>query len=159
MVKLLLILCIIIILTVAWIIGLKIYKTQKFIQKRRKSQAPDQGASIRDSSYIKNDEIVVVHVDAYEQQLFDDIADLFMEQEQLYAIDHAEKVEDAGFRKMPVCSKTQIRKLDLEEWSIYWTFYDQSLEYYVGKYGVFYAHVDRFGAEHKHEIRRQGTFS
>ena len=69
------------------------------------------------------------------------------------------QVQAEVFRKMPVSSKTQIRKMDLGEWSIYWTFYDQSLEYYVGKYGVFYAHVDRFGEEHKHDIRTQGRFS
>lgn len=51
-------------------------------------------------------------------------------------------------------SGTQIRQMDLGEWSIFWNFYDQSLEYYVGRYGVFYAHVDRFGEEHRHEIRR-----
>ena len=62
-------------------------------------------------------------------------------------------------RKMPGSAKSQIRKMDLGEWSIYWALGGQSLEYYAGKYGVFYAHVDRFGAERRQEIRVQDSAS
>lgn len=64
-------------------------------------------------------------------------------------------IQEDVLRKMPAKTQTQIRQLDLSEWSIYWTFYDQSLEYYVGRYGVFYTHVDRFGQEHKFEIKER----
>jgi AcrR family transcriptional regulator len=47
----------------------------------------------------------------------------------------------------------QIRKMDLNEWSIFWSFYDQSLEYYVSRYGMFYTHIDRSGREHKKSHR------
>lgn len=159
MVKLLLVLCVVIVVTVTWIIAFKVYKVQKFRQKHSKYQAPDKPASVSESEYIKSDETLVFLVDAYEQQLFDNIAELFMQEGLRYEIEQAKSVQDKVFRKMPVCSKTQIRQLDLEEWSIYWTFYDQSLEYYAGKYGVFFAHVDRFGIEHKHEIRTQGVLN
>ena len=62
-------------------------------------------------------------------------------------------------RKMPANSTSQIRKMDLGEWSIYWALGGQSLEYYAGKYGVFYAHVDRFGAERRQECRVQDSAS
>ena len=54
--------------------------------------------------------------------------------------------------KMPAKTQTQIRKMDLNEWSIFWSFYDQSLEYYVSRYGMFYTHIDRSGREHKKAI-------
>lgn len=159
MVKLLLMLCVVIVITVAWVIGFKIYKTHKMSQKWRKYQAPEKRASVTDTAAAERGGDAVAVVDAYEQQLFDDIAALFMEGGEWHDIADAAQVQAEVFRKMPVSSKTQIRKMDLDEWSIYWTFYDQSLEYYVGKYGVFYAHVDRFGEEHKHDIRTQGRFS
>lgn len=159
MVNLLMMLCVLIVITVAWILGFKIYKTQKMSQKWRQYQAPEKRASVSDAETAERTAEPIAVVDAYEQQLFDDIAALFIEDGQLYDIADAEFVQAAVFRKMPVCSKTQIRKMDLDEWSIYWAFYDQSLEYYVGKYGVFYAHVDRFGEEHKHDIRAQGSYS
>lgn len=159
MVKLLLMLCILIVIAVAWMIGIKIYKTRRMLKQWRKYQAPARGASVTDVQDAAREEETAAVVDAYEQQLFDDIAALFMQEGQLHALADAEQVQADVFRKMPVSSKTQIRKMDLEEWSIYWTFYDQSLEYYVGKYGVFYAHVDRFGEEHKQDIRAQSCFS
>ena len=55
--------------------------------------------------------------------------------------------------KMPAKTQTQIRKMDLNEWSIFWNFYDQSLEYYVSRYGMFYTHIDRSGREHKKSHR------
>lgn len=157
MVKLLLMLCVLIVLISAWIIGIKMYKTQNMLKKWRKYQAPEKRASLTETELVREQDSVA-EVDAYEQQLFDDIAEIFMSEAVTHDIADAEQVQAQVFRKMPVSSKTQIRKMDLEEWSIYWTFYDQSLEYYVGKYGIFYAHVDRFGIEHKHEIRIQSSF-
>lgn len=154
MVKLLLMLCVLMVIAAAWMIALKMYKTQKFIQKRNQYQAPAKRASVTEAEPEKRGEEPVQLADAYEQQLFDDIAALLMTadlHDRQYKFAEAEQLQADVFRKMPVCSKTQIRQLDLEEWSIYWTFYEQSLEYYVGKYGVFYTHVDRFGAEHKYE--------
>ena len=148
-------LCVVIVITVAWVIGFKIYKTQKMSQKWRKYQAPEKRASVTDTAAAERGGDAVAVVDAYEQQLFDDIAALFMERGKWHDIADAAQVQTEVFRKMPVSSKTQIRKMDLGEWSIYWTFYDQSLEYYVGRYGVFYTHIDRFGCEHKCEFKEQ----
>lgn len=93
-------------------------------------------------------------VDAYELELFDDVAQLFFQhQVQIQDRSEAEQLQQELLRKMPMHTGTQIRQMDLGEWSIFWNFYDQSLEYYVGRYGVFYAHVDRFGEEHRQEIR------
>ena len=50
-------------------------------------------------------------------------------------------------RKMPAKTQTRIADTDLGEWAIYWTFYEQSLEYYVSQYGIFITHVDREGRE------------
>ena len=64
-------------------------------------------------------------------------------------------IQQEVLNKMPAKAHTQIRYLDLGEWSIYWSFYEQSLEYYVGKYGIFISHVDRFGQEHKYNNSEQ----
>ncbi|MDM1759347.1 hypothetical protein [Acinetobacter sp. 251-1] len=54
---------------------------------------------------------------------------------------------------MPAKTNSQIGEFDLGEWCIYWNYRQQSLEYYVGKYGIFYTHVDRFGIEHRNEMK------
>ncbi|MEB6563864.1 MULTISPECIES: hypothetical protein [Acinetobacter] len=96
-------------------------------------------------------EEVVEEVAEYEQQLFDDVAALFLSLKVSTSDpDDATTIQQELLNKMPAKAQTQIRQLDLGEWSIYWSFYQQSLEYYVGKYGVFITHVDRFGQEHKY---------
>ncbi|WP_168399057.1 hypothetical protein [Acinetobacter indicus] len=96
-------------------------------------------------------EEVIEEVAAYEQQLFDDVAALFLSLKASTSDpDDATTIQQELLNKMPAKAQTQIRQLDLGEWSIYWSFYQQSLEYYVGKYGVFITHVDRFGQEHKY---------
>ncbi|WP_104513390.1 hypothetical protein [Acinetobacter indicus] len=96
-------------------------------------------------------EEVIEEVAAYEQQLFDDVAALFLSLKVSTSDpDDATTIQQELLNKMPAKAQTQIRQLDLGEWSIYWSFYQQSLEYYVGKYGVFITHVDRFGQEHKY---------
>ena len=94
---------------------------------------------------------VVEEVAEYEQQLFDDIAEIFLSLKvSSRDPEDATAIQQELLNKMPAKAQTQIRQLDLGEWSIYWSFYQQSLEYYVGKYGVFITHVDRFGQEHKY---------
>ncbi|WP_180108433.1 hypothetical protein [Acinetobacter sp. YH12147] len=96
-------------------------------------------------------EEVIEEVAAYEQQLFDDVAALFLSLKVSTSDpDDATTIQQELLNKMPAKAQTQIRQLDLGEWSIYWSFYQQSLEYYVGKYGVFITHVDRLGQEHKY---------
>lgn len=96
----------------------------------------------------------VIEVDAYEQELFDDVATLFLDQAILLTVEEdATLMQSTLLVKMPAKTQTQIRKMDLNEWSIFWSFYDQSLEYYVSRYGMFYTHIDRSGREHKKSHR------
>ncbi|WP_111858340.1 hypothetical protein [Acinetobacter sp. CFCC 10889] len=89
-----------------------------------------------------------------EQLLFDDIAKMFFEQRlQSQYIDQAEQIQQQFLNKMPAKTNSQIGEFDLGEWCIYWNYHQQSLEYYVGKYGIFYTHVDRFGVEHQDEVK------
>ena len=92
---------------------------------------------------------VIDEVALYEQQLFDDVAGLFLESK-THEMEKAQAISIQAdvLKKMPVQTKSVIRNAELGEWSIYWGFYQQSLEYYVGKYGVFVTHVDRDGTEH-----------
>lgn len=156
MVKLLLLLCILTAAAAAWVIAVKIYKTQQFIRKLSKYAAPPERAGVTDAPPRARAE---QQADAEEQRLFDDIAELFMQRPQLHGLAEAEQLQASLLRKMPANSTSQIRKMDLGEWSIYWALGGQSLEYYAGKYGVFYAHVDRFGAERRQEIRVQDSAS
>ncbi|MGE8538656.1 MAG: hypothetical protein ACN6NI_05180 [Acinetobacter sp.] len=152
MFKLLLLLCIFLILNAVWIVGRKIYKTQRYLARQHPVK-PVQVSSITAQDSSQQAEQVHV-VDAYELELFDDIAQLFFQRQVLVQNRaQAEQLQQDVLQKMPLQSSTQIRQMDLGEWSIFWNFYDQSLEYYVGRYGVFYAHVDRFGVEHRQEIR------
>ena len=154
MFKLLLLLCIFLLFNAAWIVGRKIYKTQSYLSAQR-AEKPEQIASISEHVMTTHEEQVHL-VDAYELELFDDVAQLFF-QRQVHIENRAqaEQLQQELLQKMPMHSGTQIRQMDLGEWSIFWNFYDQSLEYYVSRYGVFYAHVDRFGEEHRQEIRRE----
>lgn len=84
------------------------------------------------------------------QILFDDVARLFMQQ----CIEQRDSravfaMRDDLLSKLPKDTQHEVRRLDLDEWSIYLTFSTQSYEYYIGRYGVFQLHVDRFGEEHK----------
>lgn len=87
-----------------------------------------------------------------EQLLFDEVAKLLFEQQlQAMYIEQADNIQQQYLNKMPPKTDSQIGEFDLGEWCIYWNYRQQSLEYYVGKYGIFYTHVDRFGIEHKAE--------
>ena len=154
MLKFLLWICVLIVLSVLWMVIKKIAKKQRYLRRLKRYQAPEKQASISSHTTGQNDSQTHV-VDEYEQQLFDDVATMFCENHyEVSTMDEAKALQAEILRKMPVTCKTQIRALDLNEYSIYWNFYEQSLEYYMGQYGVFYTHVDRLGTEHKREITK-----
>jgi hypothetical protein len=138
------------VLTAAWQIFKKMRKTQKYrTQYLAKTQTQNL---VVDDPALDQVEGLVIEIEYYEQVLFDDAAQLFFEQNiHIRDLQRAEEIQHNLLKKLPAKTLTQIRQLDLNEWSIYWHFYDQSLEYYVGKYGVFCSHVDRHGEEHKCE--------
>lgn len=97
-----------------------------------------------------NDAIADQAIDlAYNQLLFDQVAELLFESK-IATSDRqlAEQIQQRYLAKMPAQALSQVGAFELGEWSIFWTFQKQSLEYYVARYGVFYTHVDRFGREH-----------
>ena len=138
------------VLTAAWQIFKKMRKAQKYrTQYLAKTQTQN---FVVDDPELDQVEGLVIEIEYYEQVLFDDAAQLFFEQNiHIRDLQRAEEIQHNLLKKLPAKTLTQIRQLDLNEWSIYWYFYDQSLEYYVGKYGVFCSHVDRHGEEHKCE--------
>lgn len=86
---------------------------------------------------------------AYNQVLFDQVAELLFESKTVIADRQvAEQIQQRYLAKMPAQVLSQVGEFELGEWSVFWTFRQQSLEYYVARYGVFYTHVDRFGREH-----------
>ncbi|MCX5466604.1 hypothetical protein [Acinetobacter nematophilus] len=89
-----------------------------------------------------------------DQRLFDAAAQLFFEQAlQTKDFSQAGHIQYEVLSKMPMNTQSQVGSFDFGEWSIFWNYHDQSLEYYVGRYGVFYAHVDHQGIEHKAEFK------
>ncbi len=84
---------------------------------------------------------------------FDDVSKLFFEKAiQKKELNGAEQIQFEFLNKMPTQTQSQIQHFDLGEWSIFWGYKAQSLEYYVSRYGVFYTHVDAQGIEHKLEL-------
>ncbi|KGT48327.1 MULTISPECIES: hypothetical protein [Acinetobacter] len=152
MVKLLLFICFLIAIYAAWIVFFKMDKARDQLQHWHKKFKSQQDAFEQANPEQRQPREILV--DAYELQLFDDVAQLFFKAPvQLMDRQQAEQLQQKWLSKMPMQTNTLIRKMDLGEWSIYWNFYDQSLEYYVGRYGIFYTHVDRHGQEHKREYR------
>lgn len=91
-----------------------------------------------------------ISYDPSDIKLFDDVAKLLFEKKiQKKEQQHADKIQADFLNKMPAQTQTEIKQFDLGEWSIYWAYQNQSLEYYASKYGVFYTHVDADGVEHK----------
>lgn len=89
-----------------------------------------------------------------DQRLFDAAAQLFFQQAlQTKDFSQAGHIQQDMLSKMPMNTQSQVGSFDFGEWSIFWNYHDQSLEYYVGRYGVFYAHVDHQGVEHKAEFK------
>ena len=147
----LLMICIVIALVATSIIVIKIQKKQRFL-KRQKKVVESEAASSQMATHTNRAPQVdrVIEVDAYEQVLFDDVATLFLDQAILLtAEEDATLLQSTLLVNMPAKTQTQIRKMALNEWSIFWSFYHQSLEYYVSRYGVFYSHIDPSAHEHK----------
>lgn len=95
-----------------------------------------------------------INHDPSDIKLFDDVAKLLFEKKiQKKEQQHAGKIQADFLNKMPSQTQTEIKQFDLGEWSIYWAYQDQSLEYYASKYGVFYTHVDADGVEHKLDFK------
>ena len=156
MVKILLGLCFGIGLIVLWKVFLKIQINQYSQQFSIRQLADLIKFEATSAQPLSKPEARVEEVEEYEQQLFDDVCQMFFERHLTERnLSQAIVVQEGILKKLPAKAQTRIRKLDLGEWSIYWTFYDQSLEYYVGRYGVFYTHIDRFGCEHKCEFKEQ----
>jgi hypothetical protein len=135
----------------------KIFKKIKVNQKFKKSQFAKEvfkKPAVSVLTHRDEEDDVIDEVALYEQQLFDDVAGLFLESK-THEMEKAQAIfiQADVLKKMPVQTKSVIRNVDLGEWSIYWGFYQQSLEYYVGKYGVFVTHVDRDGNEHTYNHR------
>ena len=153
MIKILVGLCLFIVLIGLWKVVLKFQINQHFQQFKIKHLADLDKQAVTSTKPLSAHEVRIEEVEEYEQQLFDDVCQIFFERELAERnLSQAIVVQEEVLKKMPAKTHSQIRKLDLDEWSIYWTFYDQSLEYYVGRYGVFYTYVDRFGDEHKFEM-------
>lgn len=151
MVYVLLGICLSVIFFGIYIVLKKMALAQYYIAKRRRKKERKKPAITRQ---ISKPDLVVDDLEAYEKQLFDDVATLFMQRPPYsLSLDDAQEIQDEVLRKMPTKTSSLIRHLDLEEWSIYWHLGQQSLEYYVGHYGVFYAHVDRFGKEQTQVIQ------
>ena len=98
---------------------------------------------------------VIDEVSHEDQRLFDDAAQLFFQQAlKVTDINQAGEIQQKLLTKMPLSTQSQSGSFDFGEWAIYWHYHDQSLEYYVGRYGIFYTHVDHEGREHKLEFRQ-----
>lgn len=84
------------------------------------------------------------------QLQFDQVAQAFMQQ----CLDTRDRqcvfaMRDDLMSKLPATAHYELRQLSLAEWSLYFSFEQQSYEYYIGACGIFQLHVDRFGEEHK----------
>ncbi|AXY57468.1 hypothetical protein CDG60_13375 [Acinetobacter chinensis] len=149
----LLLICLVLVVVSGRIIWKKIRKSAQY-RKRMLKDTKVVPAVVSPTDELRETSRVD-DVDAFEPQLFDDIAALFFEQQvQIVNPAKALQIQENVLKKMPAKTVTRIRNMDLNEWSVYWSFYDQSLEYYVGRYGIFSTHVDRFGQEHKQEFTR-----
>lgn len=110
--------------------------------------------NVESLSYADQDALADHEQDvALDQLRFDQVAALLFERKINCArADAAETVQYLILNKMPAQCLSHINQHELGEWSIYWSYKQQSLEYYVARYGVFYSHVDRYGQEHKLQL-------
>ena len=131
------------------IIVFNIYRTQTRMLREQEQELNQEKMFL---NFIDDTGLSQDQVDAYEQQLFDDAAQLFLEQNlAIQDLNEATSIQAEVLKKMPPKTHSEIRKVNLTEWVISWNYYGQSLEYYVRRYGVFYVHVDRLGHEYKKE--------
>lgn len=99
-------------------------------------------------------EPIIEVVNLADIKLFDDVSKLLFEKAiQKQDLAFAAQIQAEFLNKMPTQTQTQINQFDLGEWSIFWAYKNQSLEYYASKYGIFYTHVDAEGVEHKIDFK------
>ncbi|MFW2098232.1 MULTISPECIES: hypothetical protein [unclassified Acinetobacter] len=109
---------------------------------------------VEQQSLVEDQYALAKQITDEDQRLFDSAAQLFFEQAlQTKDFSQAGHIQHDVLSKMPMNTQSQIGSFDFGEWSIFWSYHEQSLEYYVGRYGVFYAHVDHQGIEHKAEFK------
>lgn len=109
---------------------------------------------VEEQSLVEDQYALAKQITDEDQRLFDSAAQLFFEQAlQTKDFSQAGHIQHDVLSKMPMNTQSQIGSFDFGEWSIFWSYHEQSLEYYVGRYGVFYAHVDHQGIEHKAEFK------
>lgn len=148
MVKVLLVVILIIAIYVCYKIYQKYKISHQFFRDRVKRNHKKNVAV----SFAQHEEqeILAYDIDLDEQRLFDDVATLFMS-EKIHLIEKIQacKIQANVLKKMPLATRAVIQNHDLEDWSIYWVLQNQSLEYFVSRYGVFITHVDRDGNENK----------
>jgi len=143
-------------------------QTQLVIDNDIENDLPEKSKAIKemlDAERVKNVETIEAlniesakteeqPVSEQDQMRFDEVAKLFFESAvQEKNINQAEKIQKDVLTKMPINTQSQCSAFDFGEWSIFWNYHEQSLEYYVGRYGIFYAHVDHQGREHKVEFK------
>ncbi len=151
MLKLIVVVVILIVLYIIWKKILKTKSNNTVIDEQNERPKLIQNKEIF-TPKISENEHKLPAIDQEEQRLFDEVSHFFFNEKIDNRIfKNAEQIQHHFLKNMPASTLSQIEKHDLAEWSIYWSFGEQSLEYYVGKYGIFYAHVDRFGVEHKYE--------
>lgn len=137
-----------------------IYSLWVFVIKNRASQF-EKPHNFTFKKFLKTpqEEIIKVVEDDKEAReegvkLFDNVAKLMFEKGiKNKELECANQIQYEFLNKMPAQARSQINQFDLEEWSIYWSYQSQSLEYYASKYGIFYTHVDGEGIEHKMEFK------
>lgn len=122
--------------------------------KKRKWKLDRERKAKAQALAVQQKQELIYAVSLEDQNQFDNVAKWFFEQAlQVRDRAEAELIQQDVLKKMPLSTHCQIGKFDHDEWAIYWHHYDQSLEYYVGRYGIFYTHVDKDGREHKLEFR------
>ena len=137
----------------------KLIKQMIAEERQKAGSAPVKEATsatvqVEQSTVLEEQHAPAKPVTDEDQRLFDAAAQLFFEQAlQTKDFSQAGHIQHDVLSKMPMNTQSQIGSFDFGEWSIFWSYHEQSLEYYVGRYGVFYAHVDHQGIEHKAEFK------
>ena len=150
-----------------WLVLILVVLVLAFFLRKRLSKpklkiliAPSRQATSKLFNRARNYQKIDPKMSATQQQelvanqlRFDQVAKLLFENKICQAnLEDAAQIQQQFLGKMPAQCHSQITQFDLGEWSVFWNYQQQSLEYYVGRYGVFYTHVDRFGAEHQLKI-------
>ncbi|ANF82303.1 hypothetical protein A3K93_08915 [Acinetobacter sp. NCu2D-2] len=134
----------------------KVWITQKYKRRHLNQRGHSKVSASQTETKPSESQKTIQHertIDAFEPQYFDDVINQFLEQKiKLTDIQQARDLQLEWLNKMPMHTESEIRRLDLGEWSIYWAFYQQSFEYYVSRYGIFCTHIDRNGNEQKIKI-------